>query len=232
MSEHAFLVAVYRHSLGNPANVVSALKIGEELGLPTDVTKRIVQRLMAEGLIEHQLSGHRISITVAGGREAERGLEGGTVQERSATESRQGIFVSYSHLDARWLERLKVHLLPLKRTGLEIWDDTRIEPSSDWRDEIRRAIERAAVAVLLVSADFIASEFIDHDELPPLLDAANDCGLKILSLILSDSAFERTPLARFHSFNPPSRPLIGMTRREREQTLAQLAATIERWLRR
>ena len=152
------------------------------------------------------------------------------MQEHSATESRQGIFVSYSHLDARWLERLEVHLHPLTRAGLKIWNDTRLEAGSDWRHEIRLAIEQAAVAVLLVSADFLASDFIDRNELPPLLTAANERGMKILSLILSPSAFERSPLARFQSFNPPSMPLIGMPRREREKILAQLAATIERWM--
>ncbi len=230
MNEHAFLAALYRHTLGNPANLVSALKIGEELGLPSDATKRVVQHLIAERLIEHRLNGYRIRITAAGVREAERGIESGTVQERSGTESRQGIFVSYSHLDAKWLKRLEVHLQPLTRAGLKIWNDTRIEAGSDWRNEIRLAIEHAAVAVLLVSADFIASEFIDHNELPPLLTAANERGMKILSLILSASGFERTPLARFQSFNSPSRPLIGMTRREREKILANLAETIERWM--
>lgn len=82
---------------------------------------------------------------------------------------RTKVFVSYSHVDAEWLKRLQVHLKPLERQGLvERWDDTRIAAGQKWQTEIRNAIDSAAVAILLISADFLASDFIDRDELPPL----------------------------------------------------------------
>ena len=50
---------------------------------------------------------------------------------------------------------------PLERTAtLELWSDEKIQPGSEWREEIRDAIKKARVAVLLVSADFLASDFI------------------------------------------------------------------------
>ena len=74
--------------------------------------------------------------------------------------------MSYSHEDRPWLERLRVHLRPLERAGLvDLWDDRRIKPGTRWRDEIRNAMAEARIAVLLVSADFLASDFIASNEL-------------------------------------------------------------------
>ena len=133
--------------------------------------------------------------------------------------ARTQIFVSYSHTDTDWLKRLQVHLKPLERTGaIEWWDDTQILPGMVWRDEIEKALNAADIAVLLVSADFLASDFIANHELPPLLAAAQDKGLTILSLIVSPSQFENMPeLSRFQAVNPPSQPLIGLSKAEQDQ---------------
>ncbi len=145
---------------------------------------------------------------------------------------RTKLFISYSHADADWLERLQVHLKPLEREGrLERWDDTRIAPGEKWEEAIRDAIASAKVAVLLVSADFLASDFIATDELPPLLAAAEQDGAVVLPLILSPSQFKKMPsLAQFQSVNPPSKPLISLTKADQEAVLVQLADAIEQAL--
>lgn len=139
--------------------------------------------------------------------------------------ARTRIFVSYSHADAKWLGRLQVHLKPLAREGLvDLWDDTRLKGGSDWRDEIRRAIADARIAVLFVSADFLASDFITQNELPPLLAAAQSDGATILPVIVSPSRFEQTPsLSRYRSGNPLSRPLNGQSRAQTERFFKDLA---------
>ena len=143
--------------------------------------------------------------------------------------TRTKVFISYSHADKEWLERLKRHLKPLVREGnLDCWDDTHIRPGDDWKQEIQNALDTAQVAVLLISADFFASDFIDETELPPLLDAAKAKGVRILPVILSASRFARNPgLARFQAVNPPSRPLNEMPQAEQEKVLDRLAHAIE-----
>ena len=59
------------------------------------------------------------------------------------------IFISYSHKDKRWLERLRVHLKPIEReSAIELWDDTKIAVGEQWKDTIWQALEAAQVAVL------------------------------------------------------------------------------------
>jgi hypothetical protein len=146
-------------------------------------------------------------------------------------ENQQGrtkVFISYSHQDLDWLKRLRVHLKPLERQyGVEIWSDTDIQPGMRWRDEIGKALASAKVAVLLVSADFIASDFVDKHELPPLLRAAETDGAVVLPLILSPSMFNRIDeLSRFEAVNDPSRPLVDLPRGEQEAALVRLTEVV------
>lgn len=138
---------------------------------------------------------------------------------------RNKVFVSYSHKDIEWLKRLQIHLKDLERHGfIELWDDTKICTGAQWRKEISDALSTASVAILLISADFIASDFIAKNELPPLLAAAQSEGVAILPLIISPSRFEQIEsLARFQSVNPASKPLIGLSKVEQEQYLVKLS---------
>jgi hypothetical protein len=147
----------------------------------------------------------------------------------SSPSTRTKVFISYSHADKEWLDRLKRHLKPLVREGnLDCWDDTHIRPGDDWKQEIRTALDTAHAAVLLISADFFASDFIDETELPPLLATAQAKGVCILPVIISASRFKRIPdLDRFQTVNSPEQPLDQMPRGEQEKVFDHLAQAIE-----
>ncbi len=139
------------------------------------------------------------------------------------------VIVSYSHEDVEALERLQVHLKPLTRDArVVLWDDTRIEAGDRWRDEIREAIASADVAVLLVSADFLASDFIREHELPPLVEAERAGAIKLMAVVLGPCRYNETPeLERHQSVNPPSRPLSALSEADREAVWVKLAGAIE-----
>src|SRR5579864_7527420 len=127
-------------------------------------------------------------------------------------------FISYSHRDVRHLARLHVHLAFYERQGLlDVWDDMKLLPGALWQDEIKKALLCAKVAILLISADFLASKFIDEIELPALLAAARSDGAIILPVILSPSRFTDSELSQFQAINSPSRPLINMSLYDKER---------------
>jgi serine/threonine protein kinase len=144
----------------------------------------------------------------------------------------RSVFISYSHLDAEWVARVRAHLRPLERAQmLQLWDDTRIRPGADWRGEIGRALDACGCAILLVSANFLGSDFCTMEEFPRLLHAARDRGAAILPVIVSPCRLETVPeLAAFQGVNPPSRTLAEMSGPECDRALIRLVDAVQRSL--
>src|SRR2546428_2247042 len=70
------------------------------------------------------------------------------------------VFVSYSHHDQQLREQLQNHLSVLQRQRvIAVWHDRRIEPGQEWRHEIDSNLEKAQIVLLLISADFLASDY-------------------------------------------------------------------------
>lgn len=138
------------------------------------------------------------------------------------------IFISYSHKDSEWLQRLQTMLKPLIRSGaLTTWDDKQIKPGERWRSEIDSALSRSKVAVLLVSPDFLASDFIAEKELPPLLDAAAVGGTRIIWLPISASLYRETPISDYQSAHDPQRPLNSLSKSELDHALVDICMKIK-----
>jgi hypothetical protein len=155
---------------------------------------------------------------------------------RAAAErdKKPSLFLSYSHSDREYVDRLLVHLRPLEKDGLiDLWVDTRLRAGDRWKKEIERALGRATVAILLVSADFLASDFITDNELPPLLKNAEEKGTRILPLIVKPCRFARDKnLRHFQAVNDPKHSLALLSHGEQEVLYDRVAAEVERWLQR
>ena len=83
------------------------------------------------------------------------------------------LFISYSHTDQQAFADLMKYLRPLETQGLvDIWSDDLIKPSEEWEKSIRSALDRSEAALLLVSQEFLVSEFVNEVELPYLLRRA------------------------------------------------------------
>jgi len=103
----------------------------------------------------------------------------------------------------------------------------KVLPGAIWREEINKALLCAKVAILLVSADFLASKFIAENELPPLLAAARIDGAIILPVILSPCRFTDTELSQFQAVNSPSKPIISMSLNDKERIWDKVAETVK-----
>ena len=141
-------------------------------------------------------------------------------------EPRDLVFISYSHRDRDWLERLGIFLKPYTRQNLRIWADPYIKVGDKWRRDISAALSRTCVAVLLVSPDFLASDFIYDEELPPLLRDADDGSITLFPIPISDSGHEATPLAQYQFAHSPDDPLDRMRRPKRNSVLVGIAKQI------
>ena len=121
------------------------------------------------------------------------------------------VFISYSHVDGEWLAKLKTHLKPFVREAkMKIWDDTQIRAGADWKQGITQALAAVKVAVLLVSPEFVASDFITAEEVPPLMAAAKNGGVTILWVPVRASSYKQTPIAAYQALHPPTTPLATL----------------------
>jgi len=140
---------------------------------------------------------------------------------------RDQVFISYSHKDRKFLEELISTLSPLLRKGFSVWEDRNIETGDQWRKDIERALASAKVAVLLVSRDFLESDFIVEIELPSLLKAAKQNGLKIIWVLLRPCLHDESEIHRYQAAHDISKPLSKLRRADREALWAQICRQIK-----
>jgi len=101
------------------------------------------------------------------------------------------VFISYSHKDEKEKDRLISHLGVLEHSGLiDLWVDDKIEGGIDWEDKIKQEIAKANIAILLISANFLNSEFILSKEVPDFLKRRQDEGLKVFPIIAKPCVWE------------------------------------------
>ena len=140
--------------------------------------------------------------------------------------SRDQVFISYSHKDRKWLDRLQTMLRPLVRNKLAVWDDTKIAAGAKWKTEIDEALAAAKVAVLLVSPYFLDSDFIANHELPPLLKAAKEGGVVILWVYISKCLWDETEIRDYQAAHDITKPLDSLSSHNQNAILADICREI------
>lgn len=155
-----------------------------------------------------------------------------TFGKHKASITTPSVFISYSHMDLAFLQRLQIHLKPLEKNSIiDLWDDTKIAAGTKWKHQIEEALQRARIAILLISADFLASDFIVENELPPILKNAEEKGTTILPVIVKPSRFLRDRnLSQFQAINDPNKPIQALPESEQEKIYARIAERIEQEL--
>jgi WD40 repeat protein/GTPase SAR1 family protein/predicted MPP superfamily phosphohydrolase len=110
------------------------------------------------------------------------------------------VFISYSHRDEALREELGKHLSALRRENvIGFWHDRMIGAGAEWRDEIDRHLERAGIILLLVSPDFIASEYCYDIETKRALERHAAGEAVVIPVVLRPVDWMNTPLAELQS---------------------------------
>lgn len=146
----------------------------------------------------------------------------------------QKIFISYSHKDEKYKDEVETTLNGMKNVFPDIefnyWVDTKIKSGTEWFEEIKNALETSGIAILIISRNFFASNFIMKTEVPKLLDNLRKNGMPILCLIAGHSLFKKSVLEKFQTVNDPNRPLKSLTEHEQDVIYTKLAEDVKRYL--
>jgi TIR domain len=138
------------------------------------------------------------------------------------------LVTSYSHQDQAWNSRLSRHLKIFELSNdVILWCDWRIPFGVKWREEILKAIDIAQLAVLLISADFLSSDFIIQVELPRILERTRAGELKVVPVLVQHCPWQDIPwLAELQMRPWNAVPLAGRSRHGSEAELAKIAREI------
>ena len=148
--------------------------------------------------------------------------------------SKPTVFISYSHKDEVWKDRLETQLRVLQFQGmLQTWTDRQIDAGDDWFARIEEAMNRAAVAILLISADSLTSEFILREEVTTLMQRRQRDGLRIFPVIVRPCPWQEVGwLSRMQCRPKDGRALSSNTKAKYEELLAAIAAEVAQLLKR
>lgn len=143
---------------------------------------------------------------------------------QSSEPSKKGLslFVSYAHKDERFRDAFRAALTAYERKGdLVVWDDTRIVPGQKWEPEILRNLEHASIIVLMLSNDFIRSDYCMQKEMRIALerDAAGTCA--IVPIVVRACAFGKLEIGRTQAILPNGKPI----KQHRDRDVAWLEVT-------
>lgn len=120
------------------------------------------------------------------------------------------IFISYAHEDEAYKDKLVTSLANLKRQGyVSAWDDRQIPAGGEWDKHIKSALGDADVILLLISMDFIASEYCFDVEVTKAVKRHNDPNdnARVVPIIVRFADWQETPFARFQALPKGAVPI-------------------------
>jgi tetratricopeptide (TPR) repeat protein len=138
--------------------------------------------------------------------------------------SKARVFISYSHKDKVWKDRLTEHLRGIE---LQVWSDSEIRAGTRWEEQIRDAVENPAVAILLISADALTSKFLLEQEIPLLVEQKKRRGMVLMPIICRSCFWQEIPsLARLQARPRDGKPLASFKKGQLDAELEKISREI------
>jgi DNA polymerase III delta prime subunit len=118
------------------------------------------------------------------------------------------VFISYSHKDEKFREELNTHLSLMKRNGeIETWDDRKIIPGEEWSEEIANSLETADIILLLVSSDFINSDYCFDIEVARAIEKHNEKTAIVIPVLLRICDWKSAPFSKLQALPTEALPI-------------------------
>jgi hypothetical protein len=140
------------------------------------------------------------------------------------------LLISFSPEDRELKDRLVCHLSVLVRfAGIDIWTSDRVRAGENWQQEIETALERADVALLLMTADFLASDFIQDVEVPKLFRRREQDGLRLIPVLLRSCLWQAHPwLGSLQPLPVSKQTIASLNGDDQDRAFVELAAEVQR----
>jgi hypothetical protein len=118
------------------------------------------------------------------------------------------LFISYSHIDESFKNELDKHLSLLKRDGLvETWNDRKIIPGQKWGEEIDSNLEESDLILLLISSDFLASDYCFDKEMKKAIEMHESGNTTVIPIIIRHCDWQRPPLKNLQALPKEAKPI-------------------------
>lgn len=138
------------------------------------------------------------------------------------------LFISYSHADAALLAILKTHLKPLERASvIAPWFDGYLLPGDDIDAQVRSALENAELVALLVSPDFLASDYCYDVEMQAAVARHEKGEARVVPIIVRDCQWQRTPFGRLMALPTDGRPIMSGRWTDKDEAWTVVARGVE-----
>ena len=126
------------------------------------------------------------------------------------------------------MKRIEKSLSLLTREGkIHLWVDRNVEAGEEWEKNLFSFIETSNLAILVLSNDFLSSDFILSKELPAMFAESERRRLTLIPILVRPCPFElHRDLSKFQFFNDPAVPLSSLREWEIESELSRLAVKI------
>lgn len=146
------------------------------------------------------------------------------------------LFISYSHKDTDFKDEIRAKLKVWevqKEISVDVWTDDEIAGGDDWAQKIDQALQKSDLGILLVTDNFLSSEFILNRELPRLEEKRKESGLKLYPIAVAPCNWQASSFLKTIQMNPSWRPgqcLPKMGSYERMEDLTRIAGEIRKLL--
>lgn len=118
------------------------------------------------------------------------------------------IFISYSHEDEMYKDKLEKHLSILKRNNIiETWHDRKIIPGQEWDKKIKDELENAQIILLLVSVDFLNSNYCYDVEIKRAIEKHDNGESVLIPIILRKCDWQETSFSKIQALPKNAKPV-------------------------